>query len=360
MNPPKPASKGEDVVDLRMNLRYRVSSEPKYSKPDLSISPVEGRGGVRNGKSSGGGEGRVLSRGVSPGSHNSTGFHRSRYSTRPGIGSKNVTNSPKAQNENYSLTGAVSKKVPRSVSSNGIPSEKTNGHFRSKSKDYSKLKTFPSPTNKIKVSPLRVSKRQNLSETDNCCVTRKKSPRSKLPSTQHITSSEETDKMLKDVGSLNTMDASLLSAVYAMDAIAQQPLSTSLPDSITLAHTDLHQQLVENYSVLPNYGGMVHGSCGNEEDDLNDTTVSACHELESSSEVCMGLNNHEDEEEEEEEDEEFEDDDENQLHAMHHNGAVSAEHLGAHQTNHAIDLDIHHILGQPTANDAQELEQEEA
>jgi len=167
--------------------------------------------------------------------------------------------------------------------------------------------------------------------------------------------------MLKDVGSLNTMDASLLSAVYAMDAIAQQPLTTSLPDTITLAHTDLHQQLVENYSVLPGYHGMMHGSCEDneedEEDDLPVTGASAQHELESSSDSCMCHSNHEDEDDDD-------DDDDSQCHAaMQHNTAIPAEHLGACHTNHhqPIDLDIQHILGQPQPNDgSQELEQEEA
>lgn len=370
MNPPRASSKGEDVVDSRMNLRYRVSSEPKYSKADLGVNPVEGKG-VRNCKSSGGGEGRVLSRGVSPGSHNSTGFHRSRYSTRPGVGQKNVTSSPKqTQNENYSATGAVSKKVLRSVSTNGIPSEKTNGHYRSKSKDYAKLKSYPTPTNKFKVSPLRVSKRQNLSETDNCCITRKKSPRSKLPTTEHIKSTEETGKMLKDVGPINTMDASLLTAVYAMDAIVQQPLSTSLPNSITLTHTDLHQQLVDNYSVLPAYSDMVHGNCDDddeEEDDLNDTTISACHEL-SSREDCMSHDNLEDEEDYDDE----VDAGAMQQHLNHvaamqykHNAAVVDEAMGGpveHDPTNQGACDLQHILAQQPHqnNGGQELEQDEA
>ncbi|XP_069973633.1 CTD small phosphatase-like protein 2-A isoform X1 [Penaeus vannamei] len=219
------------VVDLRMNLRYRVSRRQRSSPVSSNSSNSGGGGG------GGGGNSRIHHRRTPL----SPAPPRALSASRPLKSPVRVPRSHRAvkksghtfeeQNENLVVSPAQYNSVV-----NITVSQHTPLRARRYPNKYSKCSVSSAApvvdsdnnivsTNLLKPRPLRVSKRQNESPADY----KPHSPRRAHNRHHHIPHLPEASKMLKDVQEMknSAMDTSLFSPVYSVDS-APPSLSPAL------------------------------------------------------------------------------------------------------------------------------------
>ncbi|XP_064090166.1 CTD small phosphatase-like protein 2 isoform X2 [Macrobrachium nipponense] len=216
-------SKFWNVVDLRMNLRYRVSRRQR-SSPASS-----------NNSNSGGGGGGVSSSG-SKTHHRRTPLSPAPRALSPSqLLKSHPVKAPRShraikraggdafENENYVLSPAQYNSVVNVSIAHHTPLRTR--RFSSQTPVIDSDNNIISPK-LLKPRPLRVSKRHNQAPSD--C--RRRSPKKSHSRRPHIVHASETTKMLKEVQEIkaSAMNTSLFSPVYSVDS--SPSLSPSLSD----------------------------------------------------------------------------------------------------------------------------------